>query len=301
MYLIDTHCHLHDREFFTDTQAAQMLKNAHARDIKQIICIGTNHTDSLAARDFALKHKNVFWTYGIHPEAAGKPDFSFLDYKKFFQAFSEELPSRARVPSATEGQANSGEKLDEKFQSKKLKSGFLKLAAIGEIGLDYHYPGYNRQNQIKLLEQMLDLAIKLDLPCSFHVREAFDDFFAVTQNFPDLKPSVLHSFTDNQNQLDYALNHDFYIGINGILVNHSEEFDWTKDLGNHLPLDRIVLETDAPFLTPAPNRGKINEPGNVADVATWLANKIGVSREEIAERTTKNARTIFNLPNPEPV
>lgn len=262
-YLIDTHCHLHDREFFTEAQAKTMLENAHARGIRQIICIGTNNDDSLAARDFAKKHDNVFWTYGIHPEFARDSSCSGTRTKP------EHEPSS-------------------------------KLVAIGEVGLDYHYPGYDRQKQIELLEQMLDLAIKLSLPCSFHVRDAFDDFFPVVQNFTGLRPSVLHSFTDNKAHLDYALSHGFYVGINGILVNHSAEFDWVKDLKNNLPLDRIVLETDAPFLTPVPNRGKINEPGNVADVASWLAKKIGVSSDKIAEWTTKNARTIFNLPHPEP-
>lgn len=262
MYLIDTHCHLHDREFFKKEQAEQMLKNAHARGVEQIICIGTNEKDSEAALAFAENHPNVFCSYGIHPEEA----------------------------DGERGKA----------------SGFLgalkrrKLVCIGEIGLDYHYGTENRKAQIALLEQMLDLACAKNLPCSFHVRDAFDDFFAVAKNFSGLRPSILHSFTDSKENLEKALSAGFYIGINGILVNHSAEFSWANDLGDNLPLDRFVLETDAPFLTPAPNRGKINEPGNVADVASWLANKLGVSEQVIAEQTTKNARKIFNLPDPEP-
>ncbi len=259
-YLIDTHCHLHDREFFTEAQAKTMLENAHARGIRQIICIGTNNDDSLAARDFAKKHDNVFWTYGIHPEFARDSSCSGTRTKP------EHEPSS-------------------------------KLVAIGEVGLDYHYPGYDRQKQIELLEQMLDLAIQLDLPCSLHVRDAFDDFFAVIKNFPKLKPSVLHSFSDSPENLAKALSRDFYIGINGLAT--FANLDCYKDLASDF-LSRVILETDAPFLTPVPNRGKINEPGNVADVASWLAKKIGVSSDKIAEWTTKNARTIFNLPHPEP-
>lgn len=254
MYLIDTHCHLHDREFFTDTQAAQMLKNAHARNIKQIICIGTNHADSLAAKVFAESHPNVFWTYGIHPESADN--------------YTINCPKSE------------------------------KLVAIGEIGLDYHYEGYNRDNQIKLLEQMLDLAAKLDLACSFHVRDALPDFFAIVKNFSSLKPSVLHSFSDSKENFETALSRGFYIGLNGLAT--FANLDCYKDLTPDF-LGRVVLETDAPFLTPVPNRGKINEPGNVADVAAWLSHKLGVSAKIVAEKTTNNARRIFNLPNPEPV
>lgn len=252
MYLIDTHCHLHDREFFSKEQAEKMLESARARGIKQIICIGTSHQDSLDASVFAESHSDVFWTYGTHPESSNNYEIRC-------------------------------EKND-------------RLVAIGEIGLDYHYPGYNREDQIKLLEESIDLAIKLSLPCSFHVRDALPDFFAVVKNFSELRSSVLHSFSDTKESLEYALSHGFYIGINGLITfaNLACFRDLTPDF-----LDHCILETDAPFLTPEPNRGKINEPGNIADIATWLSSKLGVSASEIAEKTTNNARKIFHLPNPE--
>lgn len=255
MYLVDTHCHLHDREFFAKEQAEQMLVRASARGVKQVVCIGTNHEDSLAARDFAKAHENVFWTYGVHPESAGE-EYEFV--------------------------------ADEK------------LVAIGEVGLDYHYPGYARDKQIRLLEEMIQLAVDHELPCSFHVRDAFDDFFAVVRNFAfgaRLKPSVVHSFSDSKENLTKVLEGGFYVGVNGLATFAGLEC--YKDLNRDF-LRRAVLETDAPFLTPAPNRGKINESGNVTDVATWLAKKIGATEAEVAEWTTKNARTVFHLPNPEP-
>ena len=252
MYLIDTHCHLHDREFFSETQAEGILKTATARGVKQIICIGTSHADSLNASAFAAAHSDVFWTYGIHPESAD-------DYTIDCQP-------------------------DDK------------LVAVGEIGLDYHYAGYDRAAQIKLLEQMLDLALKLELPCSFHVRDALPDFFAVVRNFSGLKPSVLHSFSDTKESLKHALEQGFYIGINGLIT--FADLDCFEQITPDF-LDRCILETDAPFLTPEPNRGKINEPGNIADIATWLSRKLGVSEEIIAEKTTSNARQIFHLPHPE--
>ena len=256
MYLIDTHCHLHDREFFTPEQAEAMLARARTRGIAQIICISTNEQDSAAALAFAQNHKNVFCSWGIHPEEASR---------------------HREIESSTASEQ--------------------KLVCIGEIGLDYHYEGYDRQAQIALLEQMLDLVVKLGLPCSFHVRDAFSDFFAIARNFPALKPSILHSFTDTPKNLQTALNQGFYIGLNGIAT-----FAHLACYKNLTPdfLDHCVLETDAPFLTPAPNRGKINEPGNIKDIATWLAHKLGVSSDLVAEKTTHNARKIFHLPDPEP-
>ena len=244
MYLIDTHCHLHDREFFTEEQAETMLKNAHVRGVKQIICIGTSHDDSLKAKAFAEAHQDVFWTYGIHPESVA---------------------------------SNSETKPDREDASK--------LVAIGEIGLDYHYPGYDRDAQIKLFEQMLQLALDRELPCSFHVRDALPDFFAVVKNFTGLKPSVLHSFSDSKEHLEYALDNGFYIGLNGLAT--FANLACYRDL-TPVFLDRCIIETDAPFLTPEPNRGKINEPGNIADIARWLSSKLGVSEDLVDQKCKKN-------------
>ncbi|MBQ3261113.1 TatD family hydrolase [Candidatus Saccharibacteria bacterium] len=260
-YLVDSHCHLHDREFFSESQAEDMLKNAKDCNVKQIICIGTNHSDSLEAKKFASTHPNVFWTYGIHPEETSKND----DFKPVFSN-----PEEVAVDS--------------------------RLVAIGEVGLDYHYTGYDRAAQIKLLEQMLQLAISLNLPCSFHVRDALDDFFGIIDNFSSLKPSVLHSFTDSSANLKKAISRGLYIGFNGIatFANLSCYKVFTPDF-----LSYCVLETDAPFLTPEPKRGKINEPGNIKYIAAYLANQLGVSPTQVAKKTTQNVRNLFNLPYPD--
>ncbi len=239
--LIDSHCHLHDRQFFSDDQAKQMVENAKNNGIEKIVCIGTDHKDSLAAQDFSRRYDNIFWTYGIHPEETNLTiDFVSDD----------------------------------------------KLVAIGEVGLDYHSENYNRARQIRLFEEMLQLARDHSLPVSFHVRNAFDDFFAVVQNFPEIR-GVVHSFTDNKKNLKKILEQtDFYIGVNGLATYATLPTP---------PLDRILLETDAPFLTPAGKRGKINEPAYIKDIAQWLSVKLGVSFEEIAEQTTKNVRNAFNI------
>ncbi len=241
--LIDTHCHLHDREFFAEEQAETMLVRARKAGVKKIICIGTSQEDSLAARNFATKHEDVYWTYGMHPENAKN---------------STELQKRNPY----------------------------RPIAIGEVGLDYHYEGYNRKAQIRLFEEMLQMAVDNDLPVSFHVREAFSDFFAVTANFPKIR-GVVHSFTDNKKILKRVLNEtNFYVGVNGLATYSTLPTP---------PLERILLETDAPFLTPEPFRGIINEPAYIYEIALWLSKKIGEKFEKIERETTKNAERLFNF------
>ena len=249
-YLVDSHCHLHDREFFKAEEAEKMLKNAKKNDVKQIVCIGTNIEDSLEAKKFARNHENIFWTFGIHPEYINAPEVSSTILR------------------------------DNKDE---------KLVAIGEVGLDYHYEPFDKDAQIKLFEEMLQLARDNNLPVCFHIREAFEDFFGVIANFPEIK-GVVHSFTDSKKVLKKILETtDFYIGVNGLATYSTLPLP---------PLERIILETDAPFLTPVPNRGKINESAYIKDIADWLSTKLGVSRDEVAEKTTKNVQKLYRLPNP---
>ncbi len=272
--LIDTHCHLHDREWFTPDQQAEFLQHAHENGIEKIICIGTNHEDSLKARDFAMKHAGVYWTYGIHPDFAN-------DHRE-----GEALSSFEIMELDSSGGRGSESLDDESVPAieKEDKASHAPVA-IGEIGLDYHYDQYDRTAQIRLFEQMLQLAIDHDLPVSLHIREAFTDAFAVLDNFPGVK-GVVHSFTGSKKELKKALERGFYIGVNGLATYTTPPLP---------PLDRILLETDAPFLTPVPFRGTINKPGYVKQIAAYLATKLGVTELEIAEQTTKNARQIFKV------
>ena len=161
-----------------------------------------------------------------------------------------------------------------------------RLIAIGEVGLDYHYDGYDRTAQIKLFEEMLQLATDNNLPVSFHVREAFDDFFPVMANFPKIR-GVVHSFSDNKKNLRRILNEtDFYVGVNGMATYSTLPTP---------PLERILLETDAPFLTPKPFRGIINEPPYIPAIAEWLSGKLGVDYQTIERETTKNAAQLFHI------
>lgn len=273
--LIDSHCHLHDREFFTEEQATEMLTRAHKNGVQKIICIGTSHADSLAARDFAAAHDDVYWTYGIHPSEAGTIGDSF--------SFLETVSRTAYEPFEVSSARDDGPERTRSIEKKNIAS---RPVAIGEVGLDYHYAGYDRDAQIKLFEQMLQLAKDNNLPLSFHVREAFDDFFAVVKNFPESK-GVVHSFSDNKKNLKRILNEtSFYVGVNGMATYSTLPTP---------PLERILLETDAPFLTPKPFRGIINEPGYIPEIAKWLSEKLALDYKIIEEETTKNVRKLFRI------
>lgn len=166
------------------------------------------------------------------------------------------------------------------------------VVAVGEIGLDYYYTHSPRDLQIMALEGQLDFALKHNLPVIFHVRDAFDDFWPIFDNFPGLR-GELHSFTDSALHLEEALRRGLYIGVNGISTFTKDEKQ--QEMFRRIPLNHMLLETDAPFLTPVPLRGKINEPAFVKYVAEYHSGQRNVSFEEIAAQTTANARALFAL------
>ncbi|MBR3164302.1 TatD family hydrolase [Candidatus Saccharibacteria bacterium] len=250
-YLIDTHCHLHDLDF--PIPPAEALEAAAKNQVQKMIFVGTSPADSLRAKSLANQHQNTFWSYGYHPN----------EFRGLLSDFEADL-KRAKDAGV--------------FDDKN-------LVAIGEIGLDYHYAGFDRAAQIALLERTLQLAQDLKLPVSFHVRDAFVDFWPIFDNY-HLKPSVLHSFSDSKANLAEALNRNLYIGTNGLST--------FADLP-HPSLDRIILETDAPYLAPKPHRGKPNQPAYIKNIADWAAAYYSTDLESVAKTTTATAETIFAL------
>lgn len=261
MQFIDTHCHIHDREFFTKEAAETAYQHA-VESLEALVLVGTSLADSRQAVDFAGHHsQNCFVAVGIHPHEATK-----------------------MLPGVIADQA----------AELAMLATDKTVHAIGECGFDFYYndrSGATRL-QTELLEMQLQIASNLGLPVSFHVREAFDEFWPVFRNFPGLR-GVLHSFTDTQRNLDIALSHGLLIGINGIATFTSHA--WQRDIFATVPLDSVVLETDAPFLTPSPIRGTINEPRNVTYITKFLAELREDNEQHIATITTANARNLFGL------
>lgn len=246
--LIDSHCHLHD-DFPIPIDEA--LAKSHQNGVDKIIVIGTSPEDSAKACNFAAEHDEVHWTFGYHPE---------------------------------EFDGDRG-KLEKALEAAKTILKDKKLVGIGEIGLDYHFPPTDKEAQWLLLENMLQIAQDMKLPVSFHVREAFDDFWPIFDNFK-LPTSVLHSYTDSEENMAQGLKRDLYFGVNGIATFANIA---------HPPIERVVLETDAPYLTPKPFRGKINESAYIRNIAEWAAEYYKLSLDEVADITTKNAELIYKI------
>ena len=253
--LIDTHTHIHDgNERALDV--AELFAYAKEQGVEKIITIGTRPEDSENARKFAekwaAKGENIYWTYGFHPNEYSEDDRNILT--NTINMASEAIKSPQNV-------------------------------GIGEIGLDYHFDGYDAERQRELLLSMLQLAQDSKKPVSFHVRDAFDDFWPIFDNFK-LPTSVMHSFSDSKKNLNEALNRGLYIGVNGLST--------FADIA-HPPLERMIFETDAPYLTPKPFRGTMNKPGYVKHIAEWATEYYKVDFGTVAKITTENAEKIFKI------
>lgn len=163
---------------------------------------------------------------------------------------------------------------------------------MGEIGLDYFYEHSDKAAQIKVLRAQIELALAHNLPIIFHVRDAFDDFWPIFDSYTGVR-GVLHSYTDSYANFQEAIKRDLYIGVNGIMTftKVAEQLQVAKEV----PLQKLLLETDAPYLTPKPLRGTVNEPAHVSLVTVFLADLRKESATDIADATTTNARHLFSL------
>lgn len=243
--------HCHIHESgFFKDDREEVYERAIAAKVK-MICIGTAEQFSTEAIEFVASHDDAWATVGVHPH------------------------------DTKDGWAKIGELLKKKPQ---------KLVGIGEIGLDYFYNNSPREVQIKALEAQLQWAVDYNLPVSFHVREAYDDFWPIFANFPGVR-GVLHSYTDTVTNLEKALSDGLFIGVNGISTFARDK----QAMFDAVPLEKMLLETDAPFLTPVPLRGKINEPAFVRNVAEYHAKRRGVELEHLARVTSANASRLFEI------
>lgn len=270
MEFVDTHCHIqsagqskgerHTQDLWTkagDTSVDDIVQRAQEAGVKQMICVGCDVEDSILAVETVKSRANLYASIGIHPHEAHLFVNNKAELGRFAALAIEE-----------------------------------KVVAVGECGLDYFYSHSPKEDQIKILEFQLNLAQKHNLPVIFHVREAFDDFWPVLDNFEGLR-GVLHSYTDNQVNLEKAVSKGLYVGVNGIatFAKEAEQLAMYKAI----PLNSLLLETDAPYLTPVPYRGTICEPKHVVLTAEFLASLRGETVPEIAQVTTQNARQLFSF------
>ena len=166
------------------------------------------------------------------------------------------------------------------------------LVAIGETGLDYHYEHSDKKIQRQFLKRYFQLATQVGLPVVIHCREAFADFFQIWDDSFE-GSGVLHCFTGNREEAMGVIERGFYLSISGI-VTFKKSFE-LQEVAKMLPLDRLLIETDTPYLSPMPYRGKPNEPAYLVETAKFIADLRGISFQELAEATAKNASQLFHL------
>jgi len=251
----DSHCHL-DYNGLGDRQQ-EVLANARARGVEVMLNIATRESEWDMVLGTAEREPDVWATVGIHPnEADQHPDVG-----------TARLIERAAHP---------------------------RVVGIGETGLDYYYDKSDHERQQASFRAHIAAARETQLPIVVHTREAEDDTAAILREEMEQGafPGVIHCFTASDAFADIALDLGFYISISGIVT-----FKNAKDLqatATRLPLDRVLIETDAPFLAPVPHRGKTGEPAFVADTAAFLADLRGQSVEDLAEATARNFYTLFS-------
>ncbi len=265
--LTDTHCHIHDILGTDDVAKKWHKSGAHDPDIlvrtakdagvDRLICVGCTLADSRLAVDFAAKHATVWASIGMHPHEA--------------KVYVDDV--KARDDFAALARA-------------------AKVVAVGECGLDYFYAHSPKEAQEAILRFQIELALEHNLPLIFHVREAFNDFWPIFDSYKGIR-GVIHSFSATQAELEQILSRGLYVGLNGIMTftKHVKQLDAAKAV----PLDRLLLETDAPFLTPQPFRSSICEPRHVRVTAEFLANLRAESLEALAAASTQNARNLFHI------
>lgn len=254
--VVDTHCHLDLQQFDIDREA--VIERAWAAGLNRIMNPGVDLETSRRAVALADAHPQIFAAVGFHPHDAAKMGADDLQTLR-------ELAQRPKVK------------------------------AIGEIGLDYYRDLSPRDLQAKAFRQQLELAAELDLPVIIHCRDAFEDVMAILREWRtsnNRARGVLHSFSGDRAQAEQVFEIGFRVGLTGpITFPKAEEM---RAVAQNAPIDRILIETDAPYLTPTPNRGKRNEPAYVRRVAEKIAEVRGLTVEAVAAQTTANADSLFD-------
>jgi TatD DNase family protein len=255
--LIDSHAHIQGKEFAGETEA--VIRRALEAGVEQIIVIGGagEMSSNTAAVALAESYANLYATVGMHPH----------DAKQF------------------------GEQ--ELGQLRKL-SAHSKVIAVGETGLDYYYNHSPREVQRQVFAQFISLADETELPLVVHERDAAHEAADLLRGEAKGKvPGVIHCFTGDYVAARSYLDLGFYLSFTGIITFKNAEP--LREVVRKVPLDRMLVETDSPYLTPVPHRGKRNEPAYVRLVAETVAQIKGVSLEEVAHTTTCNVRELFRI------
>lgn len=249
--IYDTHCHLQDDQF--DEDRKEIIDSLASNHIAKLILPASNIEDSKKVVELSEQNERLFCAVGIHPEDCDSFDEKSIDL----------LSSLA----------------DDK-----------KCLAIGEIGLDYHYDGYDKDLQKKVLEDQLKLAEIKNLPVIIHTRDAIEDTYDILKKFPKVR-GIMHSYSGSYEMAELFIGLGYMISFSGIVTFKNAKD--MKEVCKRVDINKILIETDSPYLAPHPNRGKRNEPKYVNLVLEEVSRLKDMTIRDVARKTSKNADRVF--------
>ena len=261
MRYFDTHAHYYDERFLSECEegVGNLLDALFRDNLGAVVNIGTSPETSRLAIEQAKKYENMYTAVGIHPGDC-----------RFLSDLDSELSD---IECLIRDRAN-------------------KCVLLGEIGLDYHYDGTDKEKQARYFYAQMTLARDLDIPICIHDREAHGDTMNIIRQYPSVR-GILHSYSGSAEMAEELVKLGYYISFSGTLTfTNARE---PKRVAAVLPHDRVLIETDAPYLAPHPKRGTLNHSGNLVYTNRTLADIWGISEEECAVITDENARRILKL------
>ena len=262
MKYFDSHAHYYDGRFTSETEESvdNLIGALLSYSVSAIVNVGTSPETSKEAIEQAKAHENMYTAIGIHPYDA---NFILTD----MNAALSEIESLIKNPEN-------------------------KCVALGEIGLDYHYEGYDEKLQKEYFEAQMALAERLSIPVVIHDRDAHGDVMEIIRKFPNVK-GVMHSYSGSVEMAEELVKLGYYISFSGTLTFKNARK--TPEVAMAVPHGLVLIETDAPYLAPHPNRGKINHSGYLEYTNARLSEIWGISEEECARITDENARRFFGI------
>lgn len=279
MELFDNHAHYNDEKF--DNDRNEVIQQIYESGVTKFMCAGYSLDSSKKALEIANNYDFIYTTAGISPnDIPGGVEDDDLDGKT--DAEIEELFT------------NSLKIVDNQLEEIEKIAKLDKVVAIGEIGLDYHWNTRNKDLQKKVFIKQIELANKLNMPIVIHTRDAVMDTLDILKNIcPTIKPGVFHCCPLNVELVKEALKLGFYISFAGpVTFKNSKN---AEEIAKIVPLDKMLIETDSPYLAPEPVRGSRNDSRNVRFIAEKIAEFRDVSVDVIAEATYNNALKVFNI------
>ena len=252
--IIDSHCHLSYKNKFENI--SEIIRNANDVGVKKFLNIATKFSEFETLVNISKNYEDIYYTLGIHPHEADEMSQNIVD----------------------------------EIKNKLTDS---KLLAIGETGLDYYYNHSDKKKQIRSLEMHIEISQETNLPLVIHMRDSEEDMISIFKKNIKIKEfnAVIHCFTGTKEFAHEMLDFGFYISASGIITFKKSEN--LRNIFGQIPLDKILVETDSPFLTPEPKRGKINQPANIIHILKKLSEIHNIEYDKMCDITTKNFSNLF--------